>query len=190
MNTRDALVACLPPQAYDRHAAGVQAEATSAATALDGAMDSAGVVLVEHQPEQATDALLDWERNYSLPDDCGGGLAATLDARRKSLLGRIYGRGNLSRGFMIDQAAGLGYPGCTVTEYGPVTCADPCDSPVNGVEFIGVWRLNVPVSTAITTATCADPCNSALRSWGNTQLECVIRRRKPAHTVAIFAYAP
>lgn len=190
MNTRDALVACLPPQAYDRHAAGVQAEATSAAKVLDGATDSAGGVLTEHQPEQAAGALLDWERNYNLPDDCTGGLAATLDARRKSLLGRIYGRGNLSRGFMIDQATGLGYPGCTVTEYGPVTCADPCDSPVNGVEFIGVWRLNVPVSTAITTATCTDPCDSALRSWGNTQLECVIRRRKPAHTVAIFGYAP
>lgn len=190
MNTRDALVACLPPQAYDRHVPGVQAEAASAAKVLDGALDSADVVLLEHQPEQASDALLDWERNYHLPDDCVGGLGATLDERRKSLLGRIYGRGDLSRGFMVDQAAALGYPGCTVTEFGPLTCADPCDSTVNGSEFIGVWRLNVPVSTAIATATCADPCDSPLRRWGNTQLECVINRRKPAHTLAIFGYAP
>ncbi|HQR97567.1 MULTISPECIES: putative phage tail protein [unclassified Polaromonas] len=190
MNTRDALIACLPPLAYDRQAPGVQAEATAAAAILDDAITSADVVRLEHQPEMASVALVDWERNYNLPDDCVGGLGASIDARRKSLSGRIYGRGNLSRPFLIEQAADLGYPGCTITELGPMSCTDPCDSPVNGEDFIGVWRLNVPVSTAIRTATCTDPCDSQLRSWGNTQLECVINRRKPAHTVAIFGYAP
>lgn len=173
MNTRDALVACLPPQAYDRSAPGVQAEAAAAAAALDGAMELAEVVLTEQQPDLTLQALSDWERNYGLPDSCIGGLAATEAARRMNLLGRFAARGNLSRSFILDQATRLGYPGCTIDELSP-----------------GSWRLNVPMSTAVVEMTCASPCDSALRHWGNTQLECIINRLKPAHSTALFAYAP
>ena len=121
---------------------------------------------------------------------CSIYLPVTEAARRASLMGRIAGHGNLSRAFFIAQAAGFGYPGCTVTELGPMTCADPCDGAVNGPEFIGVWTLNVPVSTAVVTMTCESPCDAALASWGNTQLECMVTRRKPAHTQVFFTYAP
>lgn len=190
MLTRDALISCLPPQAYDHSAPGVQAEAAAAAVALDGASNLAEIILIEHQPGKAAVALPDWERNYGLPDSCSGGVAASADARRANLLERISARGNLSRAYYIDQADRLGYTGCTITEFGPMTCADPCDSAVNGPEFIGVWRLNVPVSTAIVVMTCESPCDSALQSWGNTQLECVIGKRKPANTKVLFGYAP
>lgn len=190
MQTSDALIACLPPRAYDPSAPEVQRAAAATATVIDDAIQSAAGLRIEHQPDLAARALPDWERNYNLPDTCIGGADAPIDARRLNLLERIRGKGDLSRAFMIDQAEALGYPGCSITESGPMTCMEPCDSPVNGVEFIGVWRLNVPVATAIRVMTCLDPCDSALRSWGNTQLECVINRRKPGGTVAIFGYAP
>ena len=190
VNTQDALIACLPPQAYERNAPGVRAEAWSAAAVLDASIDSADVLLVEHQPDRTGLLLGDWERNYSLPDACIGGADASPDARRLNLLARIRGRGDLSRQHMLDLALSLGYPNCTITEFGGMTCMDPCDSPVNGEEFIGVWRLNVPVSTAIVEATCESPCDVQLRRWGNTQLECVMVRHKPAHTVLLFGYAP
>lgn len=190
MDTQDAFIACLPPRSYERAAAGVQREAGAVAALVDDAIASATVLAAEQQPETTGMGMLDWERNYGLPDDCVGGASAPLASRRLNLLARISGRGDLSRGYMIEQASALGYPGCTITELGPMTCTDPCDQSVNGPEFIGVWRLNVPVSTAIREMQCTDPCNTQLRSWGNTQLECVIRRVKPAHTVAIFGYAP
>ena len=190
MNTRDALVECLPAVAYERSAPNVQAEATSAARVLDASIDLADVLSREQQPDTTALALTDWERNYGLPDACIGGLAATEAARRSNLLDRIAGRGNLSRAFYIDQAASLGYAGCTVTELGPMTCTDPCDSNVNGSNFIGVWRLNVPVNVVIVTATCESPSDAALYSWGNVQLECMVNRRKPANTIAMFGYAP
>lgn len=189
MLTTEALISCLPPQAYDRAAPGVLAEARTAAAVLDGATNLADVVLLEHQPGRAALAFGDWERNFSLPDACSGGAAASEATRRANLLERISGHGNLSRAYYIDVAANLGYPGCTITEYGPMTCADPCDSAVNGPEFIGVWRLNVPVSTAVVPMTCESTCDAALNSWGNTQLECVIGKRKPANTKAVFGYA-
>lgn len=190
MNTQDALIACLPPEAYEPNARGVRAEAASAAVVLDDAFDSAEVLLTEHQPDRTGQLLGDWERNYSLPDSCIGGADASADARRLNLLARIRGRGDLSRRHMLELADGLGYPNCTITEFGGMTCMDPCDSPVNGEDFIGVWRLNVPISTAIFQATCESPCDVQLRRWGNTQLECVIVRHKPAHTVVLFGYAP
>lgn len=190
MNTQDALIACLPPDAYERSAVGVRAEAASTAATLDDAINSADVLLAEQQPDLTIQLLGDWERNYSLPDACVGGADAPADARRLNLLARIRGRGDLSRQHMLDLAASLGYPGCTITEFGGMTCADPCDSPVNGEDFIGVWRLNVPIATAIFEATCESPCDVQLRRWGNTQLECVIVRHKPAHTVVLFGYAP
>lgn len=190
MKTVDALIACLPPRAYDRNAQRVVREATAVAALIDDAVLSADVVATEQQPESTALAMEDWERNYALPDPCVGGVSAPLAARRLSLLAKIRGRGNLSRAYMIEQASDLGYPGCTITELGPMTCADSCDQAVNGPEFIGVWRLNVPVSTAVRDMQCTDPCNTQLRSWGNAQLECVINEVKPAHTIAIFGYAP
>jgi uncharacterized protein YmfQ (DUF2313 family) len=190
MNTRDALLECLPPVAYDRAAPNVRAEATSAATVLDYAITLADFLAREQQPDTTAQMLGDWERNYGLPDACIGGVGATEAARRANLMDRVAGRGNLSRSFFIAQALGFGYAGCTITEYGPMTCADPCDGSVNGPEFIGVWRLNVPVSTVVNYATCESPCDTPLASWGNTQLECMVNRRKPAHTVAVFGYAP
>lgn len=189
MLTRDTLISCLPPQAYDRSAPGVLAEMASMAAVLDGSIQRSQDLLTEHQPASASLALPDWERNHGLPDACGG-VADTSAARRANLLERIAARGDLSRAYYISQAERLGYPGCTITEYGPMTCADPCDSAVNGPEFIGVWKLNVPVSTAVVYMTCESPCDSQLASWGNTQLECVIGKRKPAHTKVLFGYSP
>lgn len=190
MLTKEALLSCLPPLAYDRSAPGVQAEVAAAAAVLDEAAGLMEVVLDEHQPGKAILSLPEWERNHGLPDSCSGGATAPFDVRRSNLLERRIGRGNMSRPYYIDKAARLGYPGCTITEYGPMTCADPCDSAVNGIEFIGVWRLDVPMNTVVRLMTCESPSDSALASWGNEQLECAIGRRKGAHTKVIFGYAP
>ena len=190
MLTRDALIACLPPQAYDRSAPGVQAEAAVAGAVLDDAIISADVILSEQQSSNAALALPDWERNHGLPDACIGGAGASAAQRLAYFLERISARGNLSLSYFTDLAASLGYPGCTITEFGPMTCADACDSYVNGPEFIGVWRLNVATPTAVIVMTCESACDASLAIGGNTQLECLINRRKPAHTKAVFSYAP
>lgn len=189
MNTIDALIACLPPVAYDPAADGVRVEQGTAAACLDEAIGNDAVLLAEQQPDLTIQMLGDWERNYGLPDACIGGAGASADARRLNLLTRIRGKGNLSRAYMLALADSLGYPDCTITEFGGMTCEDPCDSAVNGEDFIGVWRLNVPVATAIFVATCESPCDVQLRRWGNQQLECVIVRHKPAHTIVLFGYS-
>lgn len=172
MNTTDALLACLPPYAYDRQAVGVRAEATSAASVIDTGIGKSDTLLREQQPDRTLEALPDWERNYGLPDTCCATGSGTEAERRSNLLGRFRGRGNMSIAYLLAEATRLGYPGCTITEISP-----------------GSWRLNVPMTTAVVLMTCESPCDNALRTWGNTQLECLMRRLKPAHTTPLFAYS-
>jgi uncharacterized protein YmfQ (DUF2313 family) len=190
VNIQDALLGLLPPVAYDRNAAGVGQEAAAAAAPLADIERSASDLRREHDPAASVAALLDWERNYALPDVCSGGTSQTIEQRRLALMQRIRGRGNLSRAFMISLAASVGYPGATITELGPFTCVDPCDGELMGFEWVGVWRMNLLQQTSTIEATCESLCDAPLRSFGNNALECLINRRKPAHTVAMFAYAP
>lgn len=188
MSTTESLLACFPPVAYDRSAPGVRAEAAVAARVLDDALAASGQLLKEQRPDQAQATFADWERNYALPDACVGGPAAADVLRRLNLMERVLGRGDLSRGYMLAITERLGYSGCTISEPALATCEASCEAPLYGTEFVGQWTLHVPVATAIHYATCESPCDAPLATWGNTQLECVINRRKPAHTKVLFAY--
>ena len=190
MQILDALPDLLPPVAYDGRAATVQRELAALAAVLGDVQLAADALQAEHRPDQAVVALGDWERNYGLPDTCSGGASQTIEQRRVALLQRIAGRGNLSRAFMLALAEAVGYPGATITEFGPTTCEHPCDAPLMGFDWVGVWQMVLLQATSITEATCEGTCDSPLRVFGNTQLECVINRRKPAHTQVMFSYAP
>lgn len=188
MSTTEALLACLPPESYDRRAPLIVQEAVAAAAPLDVVIDYAGLLRIEHQPDLTTLALPDWERNYGLPDACMGGGDAPEAIRRANLLQRIAAKGDLSRAHMLAIAASVGYPGSSIFEYEPMSCEDSCEDALFGENWIGVWRLDVLTSTAIYEMSCEDTCETALRSWGNEQLECVINRRKPAGSIALFGY--
>jgi uncharacterized protein YmfQ (DUF2313 family) len=170
----DALLACLPPQSYDRQATSVRREMLLAADQCDAAEGSLQSLILEQMPDTAGNAFVDWERNYGLPDDCVGGAAAPLSQRRLNLLARIKAKGDLTPAYMLSIAASLGYPSCTITEFSG--------------GLIGQWRLNIPISVGVIELTCVMSCDQPLRTWGNTQLECSINRRKPAHTTVLFAY--
>jgi uncharacterized protein YmfQ (DUF2313 family) len=169
MQTIDALTACLPPVAYDRAGAEVGRELSAAAAVLDDAIVSADTVVLEQQPDKSTLALEDWERNYALPDD---GVVGTESERRSNLQARITSRGNLSRDHLVGLAEVVGFPGATITEYDVMTCEDPCDSAVNDERWIGAWRMDAPAGPG-----------------SQDQLQRLIERRKPAHTIAFINFA-
>lgn len=51
-----------------------------------------------------------------------------------------------------------------------------------------VWQVNAALNT-VRDFTTEDDTEMALAVWGNTLMECVINRYKPAHTLVIFAYS-
>lgn len=144
-------------------------------------------LLNEADPHTTYELLADWERVAGLPDPCTSA-DASLDARRLSLLQRLARRGDASPGYFIALAETLGYPGATVTEFRPFTCVSDCNGSLNPAPlWTHQWQLNLPESRVV-VMTCASPCNASLRTWGDSTLECVVNRLKPAHTDVNFTY--
>lgn len=145
------------------------------------------VLLNESDPRTTYELLTDWERVAGLPDPCTPA-EASIEERRLSLVQRLTMLGGASRQYFIDLAASLGYPGATVTEFRPFTCVSDCnDSLTQPPDWPRTWQLNLP-EARITNMTCVSACNSALRSWGDFTIECVVRRLRPAQTHVLFAY--
>lgn len=144
-------------------------------------------LLNEADPRTTYELLADWERVAGLPDPCTPADAST-EERRLSLVQRLTMLGGASAAYFIALAAALGYPGATVTEFRPFTCVSNCNDFLNPAPaWTHLWQLNLPASR-ITPMTCASPCNASLRTWGDSTLECVVNRLKPAHTDVIFTY--
>lgn len=144
-------------------------------------------LLDEADPRTAYELLADWERVAGLPDPCVTDTQST-DQRRAVLVARLAHLGGQSAAYFINIAVALGYPGATVSEFRPATCNDDCNDAIGTEDWRFAWRLNLPQAAAVFVATCNSTCNDALQGWGNTALECVVNRVKPAHTTVLFAY--
>jgi len=173
-----------------------------------GYVDGRAADLLEREsdPRQTVELLPDWERNWGLPDPCYSG-PTTVGERQKALVQRMTILGAQSRQFFIDTAAFLGYT-VTISEYRPfmvgidragdnrTILADgsytdwPCQ--IGPPEMRFAWTMhvhNVPLIWFRATKGQAgiDP---HLHIAIAQDLECVIRRWKPAHTEVLFDYTP
>lgn len=125
----------------------------------------------ECDPHTTSEAITDWERITGLPDVCTGPLTI-LSERRAAVLVRLAAQGGQSRQFMIDLAASVGYV---------ITITEP--SAFN-------WTVTAPLTTIKNIFVAGSLAGEPLREGGNTVLECVLTRAKPAHTVLTFVYIP
>ena len=48
--------------------------------------------------------------------------------------------------------------------------------------------LNLPASDRLRVMGADALCDEALATWGNTQLECVVAKQAPAHSILHFTY--
>ncbi len=145
-------------------------------------------LLDELDPRTTTEAIVDWERVTGLPDACMG-QAPTLAERRARVLQQLRTAGGQSGPYYIEMAAALGFA-ITITEFGPFLAGHSCagHSITNGPDWKNTWRVNAPAETIREFTAGNSVAGEPLRAWGNTVLECVIRRYKPGHTHVQFAY--
>lgn len=149
-------------------------------------IDGRALTLIEEADPRTTNELLgDWERVAGLPDTCVAGTLGTAQ-RIAALVTKLTTVGGQSREYYIALAAKLGYT-ITITEFVPFTVASRIDTPIRGELWRFAWQVNAPLVTQ-TFFTMNSTVADALSTFGNTQLECVINRLKPAHTHAQFAY--
>ena len=139
-----------------------------------------GLDLIEElDPRTATDTIDAWERLLGLPDPCVSEALqpSTLGERQDAAFAKWTSRGGQSAAYFEDLAIALGVgPPVNIVEgpYLPFRVAigrmgDRLNP--HGSQFI--WILQAPAATPLDK---------------RAQLECLVDRYKPAHTLALYEY--
>ena len=124
---------------------------------------------VEADPRTTADFLVEWESTVGLPDGCLADGGST-EQRRAAVVARLVATGGASAAYFQALAAAYGYE---------IAITYPA---------LHTWRATTTTPVALVNMTCNGDCNDALQSYGNEQLECLLNRAKPAHTVLEIAY--
>lgn len=133
---------------------------------FDQALTALGI---ESDPRTTSELLPEWEQATGLPDNClvDGG---STEQRRAAVVARLVATGGASEEYFLGLAAAYGYAGAI------------------SYPALHTWRFETATEVALVNMTCNGDCNDALQSYGNQQLECLLNRAKPAHTVLEIAY--
>ncbi len=148
----------------------------------------------EVDPQTTLELLADWERVAGLPDTC---IAApdSIAERRAAVQSRITGLGGQSHAYFIALAATLGFS-VTISEFRPFRIGSRVGERLYSEEWAHVWRVNVQPPavddgqglTIRYFRVGQSRVGERLVGFGSLDIECIIRRAAPAHTIVIFAY--
>lgn len=167
---------------------------------------AADLLITESDPRSTLEMLPDWEAAFGLPDACVAEPLSITD-RRNALVARMTALGAQSRAFFIGVAAALGYT-ITISEYSPFMCgvsqcgdtrpvapANPTDSDyrwqVGDPTIRFWWRIHILGSKTRWFRAGTGQCgvDPMVRIGLATDLDCIIKRWKPAHTDVVFDYS-
>lgn len=187
------LMALLPygpawPRDPDTILAGIMGGVAAEFARVDG---RAADLLDESDPRSSLELLPDWERLVGLPDACVP-VTGAIRERQLAVAAKVAGLGGQSRSYYIGLAASLGFT-ITIDEFAAGTVNSTCDQTCADDGWAVVWRVNVTDDNdqgdySSAWANADSGCDEAIRNFGSGQLECLINRAKPAHTIVLFAY--
>lgn len=150
-------------------------------------IQSRSVTLIDESDPRTTNELLtDYERIFGLPTDCMVGISQTLQQRHNALVAQMTSIGGQSKAYFINLAVSAGFT-ITITEFTFSTVSMTVADLITDGQWAYAWQVNSALY-AVSAFTVLSSVSDPLAVWGNTALECLINRFKPAHTSAIFAY--
>lgn len=143
----------------------------------------------ETDPRQTYELLDRWEAALGLPDACSLKGSQTVAERAQAVVAKLISAGGQSRAYFIALAAALGYSDVTVTEYqarrhGRARMGEP----YGGEDWEEVWQLNLPELQISSRRYDRSALGEPYRIWGDTRLECIVSRDKPAGSIVLFSY--
>jgi uncharacterized protein YmfQ (DUF2313 family) len=167
----------------------------------------------ESDPRKTIEMLDRWEENWGLPDPCFKS-ALTLAERQKMLVFKMTLLGAQNRQWFIDVAAWLGY-NISISEFAPFTCGVSQVGDTRGMELwndtpgqhpelmedfrweIGppeirfFWQVHVHLAPLMWFRVGSGEAglDPHLRIGYAQDLECLIDRWKPAHTLVVYDYS-
>lgn len=143
----------------------------------------------ETDPRQTYELLERWEAVLGLPDACSIEGSQTVRERVQAVVARLIASGGQSRAYFIALSAAFGYSDATVSEYqarrhGRARMGEH----YGGEDWEEVWQLNLPAQQVLAREYGQAAYGERYRVWGDTRLECVVSRDKPAGSLVLFSY--
>jgi uncharacterized protein YmfQ (DUF2313 family) len=139
-------------------------------------------------PSTADELLPEWEASLGLPDPCAGP-EPTIALRQAQVTARFISGGGQSPPYFVNFAKTLGYD-VTVEQFSPFRVgANTVGQPLYGADWAFAWQVNAPQFSISYFAVDVSAVGEPLATWGNTVLQCELRRLAPAHTTVIFNYS-
>lgn len=186
------LQALLPPgAAWPRDAAATLTRLLAALAEELARVDArADDAVNESDPRSTLELLADWERVCGLPDACSAELATTLQERRAAVVAKLTGLGGTSKAYFLALATAMGYT-VEIDEFRPfIPGLSRCGDRLNSGHAVRYqWRVRVtgPRYTPFRAGAsqCGDLLGKIVRA---DDLECKLKRLKPAHTNLIVSY--
>lgn len=149
-----------------------------------------GNLIDEWDPRTALELLAEWENALGLPDDCLDAVPVTIAERRLAVVQKLASRGGQSRAFYVELAALAGFA-VTIEEFSAQVLRSGfrCGSRLYGTDWAYAWRVTsdsgeAPVRFRVGVSRTGDRLVT-----GGSEIECIIRRAAPAHTIVLFSYA-
>lgn len=187
MPHRDLLARLLPPQSYNAGAEHIAVSLHAEGAEFDRILADSAIALGALRPFVYQQWISDWERVYGLPAQCTRE-GQLLQERIQLLALAFTERAGISIAWLKRYAALAGYE-ISISEYQPfragVSCAGDILSNGPWVYAFLVTALGQPERPFVAGQSCA---GDYLRVWGDSTLECIIKKYKPAHSVPLFAY--
>ena len=149
---------------------------------------SADALVDSADPRSANRLLTDYERIFGLPTTCMSGISQSLQQRRNALVAQMTNYGGQSAAYFVGLAAQAGFT-ITITEFVVTTVNMGVADVLIDINWASAFQVSGALGGAVTPFDVSSAVDEALAMWGNTLLECLINRYKPAHTVAVFAYS-
>lgn len=189
-------------QAWPRAPDSTLARACSGLAQYWGIVDGRAGDLLEREsdPREAIELLVDWETAFGLPDSCFQE-TLTIDDRHRVLVQRMTLLGAQSRAWYIEVAAWLGYH-IRIGEYAPWTvgisrCGTTPDEEghlrweIAAPEIRFYWKVHVDRARLSWFRAGSGVCgvDPHLIIGLATDLECILNRWKPSHTLIIYDYS-
>jgi uncharacterized protein YmfQ (DUF2313 family) len=159
----------------------------------------------ESDPRATTEMLDSWERAWGLPDPCFKE-PQSVEERRKLLVLKMTLLGAQSREFFIGVADWLGYP-ISISEYRPFMtgvdqCGDSREYRADGTlgdwpyqlghsQMRFAWTVHIQQTKLVWFRAGSGQCgiDPLLKIVRAADLECLLRRWAPAHTLPLFDYS-
>lgn len=152
------------------------------------------VAVAERDPRTATETLVDWERDFGLPEACQNGAPTTTGERRAAIYAKMLATGGSAPNYFKAVALAAGFAIEIEEPTAFVADGSGVDTPLYDDEWQYAWIVTGSTAELTVLRTADDEdfplcrVNDPLTSYEGVELECVLGRIAPSHTYLVFFY--